>query len=210
MKISVAIVEDDENYNNTLKKIIDFQEDMFCAAQFFNGTDAKNELQNLAPDVILMDIQLQDMLGITIINDFKTHLPNSQFIMCTSFEDDEKIFSSFQAGANGYLIKGESMDKILSSIREIYSGGAPMTFSIAKKVLQYFQKPKRNCDHLHDLTKTELEVLEFLSRGFQYKEIADQKFISIDTVKKHINNMYRKLQVNNKVEAINVLKDQGF
>ena len=93
MKISVAIVEDDKNYNNALKKIIDFQEDMFCSAQFFNGKNAKNELENLAPDVILMDIQLQDMLGISIIEELKKSMPNSQFIMCTSFEDDEKIFS---------------------------------------------------------------------------------------------------------------------
>lgn len=203
MKISVAIVEDDKNYNNALKKIIDFQEDMFCSAQFFNGRDAKNELQDLAPNVVLMDIQLQDMLGITVIEDLKDSMPNSQFIMCTSFEDDEKIFSSLRAGATGYLIKGESMEKILHSIREINSGGAPMSFSIAKRVLKHFQKSKSEINELHSLTKTESEVLEFLAQGFLYKEIADKKYISIDTVKKHINNMYRKLQVSNKVEAVN-------
>ncbi len=203
MKISVAIVEDDKNYNNALKKIIDFQEDMFCSAQFFNGKNAKNELENLAPDVILMDIQLQDMLGISIIEELKKSMPNSQFIMCTSFEDDEKIFSSLRAGATGYLIKGESMERILYAIREINSGGAPMSFSIAKRVLQHFQKTKADAVDLNCLTKTEVEVLELLAQGFLYKEIADKKFISIDTVKKHINNMYRKLQVSNKVEAVN-------
>lgn len=205
MKISVVIVEDDKNYNNALKKIIDFQEDMFCSAQFFNGKDAKNSLTDLSPDVVLMDIQLQDMLGIDVIEKLKSAMPNSQFIMCTSFEDDEKIFSSLRAGATGYLIKGESMEKILNSIREISFGGAPMSFSIAKRVLEHFQKTKTEIDDLNKLTKSEVEILELLSKGFLYKEIADKKFVSIDTVKKHISNMYRKLQVSNKTEAINKL-----
>jgi len=203
MKISVVIVEDDVNYNNALKKIIDFQKDMFCEAQFFNGKEARRELKNLSPDVILMDIQLQDRSGISIIEDLKNSMPNSQFIMCTSFEDDEKIFSSLRAGATGYLIKGESMEKILQSIREINSGGAPMSFSIAKRVLQHFQKKNIELTELNNLTKSETEILELLAQGFLYKEIADKKCISIDTVKKHISNMYRKLQVNNKVEAVN-------
>ena len=203
MKISVAIVEDDENYNNTLRKIINFQEDMFCAAQFFNGKEARKKLQNLSPDVVLMDIQLQDMLGINIIEDLKDEIPNSHFIMCTSFEDDEKLFLSLQAGATGYLIKGESMERILNAIREIKNGGAPMSFSIAKRVLQHFQKVKKEDDVLNQLTKSELEILEFLAKGLLYKEIADKKCISIETVKKHISNIYRKLQVNNKVEAVN-------
>ena len=203
MKISVAIVEDDENYNNTLKKIIDFQQDMFCAAQYFTGKNAKQYLENLEPDVVLMDIQLPDMLGITIIEDLKEKMPHSHFIMCTSFEDDDKLFSSLQAGATGYLIKGESMEKILNSIREIKNGGAPMSFSIAKRVLQHFQKKNSTENNLSDLTKSELDILEFLAKGFLYKEIADKKCISIDTVKKHISNIYRKLHVNNKVEAVN-------
>lgn len=203
MKISVAIVEDDENYNNTLKKIIDFQQDMFCAAQYFTGKNAKQYLENLEPDVVLMDIQLPDMLGITIIEDLKEKMPHSHFIMCTSFEDDDKLFSSLQAGATGYLIKGESMERILNSIREIKNGGAPMSFSIAKRVLQHFQKKNSTENNLSDLTKSELDILEFLAKGFLYKEIADKKCISIDTVKKHISNIYRKLQVNNKVEAVN-------
>lgn len=203
MKISVAIVEDDENYNNTLKKIIDFQQDMFCAAQYFTGKNAKQYLENLEPDVVLMDIQLPDMLGITIIEDLKEKMPHSHFIMCTSFEDDDKLFSSLQAGATGYLIKGESMERILNSIREIKNGGAPMSFSIAKRVLQHFQKKNSTENNLSDLTKSELDILEFLAKGFLYKEIADKKCISIDTVKKHISNIYRKLHVNNKVEAVN-------
>ena len=203
MKTTVAIVEDDKNYNNALQKIIDFQEDMQCVAQFYNGKDAMNDLVDVAPDVVLMDIQLQDLSGIDIVAKLKQEMPNTQFVMCTSFEDDEKIFSALRAGATGYLVKGESMDKIITAITEVHQGGAPMSFAIAKRVLQHFQQSKAELEALDKLTVTEKEVLELLAQGLLYKEIADQKCVTIDTIKKHIGNMYRKLQVSNKTEAIN-------
>lgn len=203
MSISIAIVEDEKNYNNALKKVINYQDDMRVAAQFFDGSTALKNLPDIAPDVVMMDIQLQDMLGIEIIEKLRKDLPNTQFIMCTSFEDDEKIFNSLKAGAMGYLIKGESMDKILSSIRDVYNGGAPMSLSIARRVLSHFEKKLPENKDFDELTDREKEILELLSQGLLYKEIADQKFISIDTVKKHVGNIYRKLHVSNKVEAIN-------
>lgn len=203
MSISIAIVEDEKNYNNALKKIINYQDDMKVVAQFFDGNEALKNLSDISPDVVMMDIQLQDMLGIEIIEKLKKEMPKTQFIMCTSFEEDEKIFNSLKAGATGYLIKGESMDKILSSIRDVYNGGAPMSFSIARKVLQHFERKLPEIQGFDELTDREKEILELLSQGLLYKEIADKKFISIDTVKKHVGNIYRKLHVNNKVEAIN-------
>ncbi|MXS71936.1 response regulator [Flavobacteriaceae bacterium W22] len=203
MSISIAIVEDEKNYNNALKKVINYQDDMMVVAQFFDGKTALHELFGLSPDVVMMDIQLQDMLGIDVISKIKKELPNTQFIMCTSFEDDEKIFSSLKAGAMGYLVKGESMDKILSSIRDVYNGGAPMSFAVARKVLSHFERKHSEVEEWDELTEREKEVLELLAEGLLYKEIADKKFISIDTVKKHVGNIYRKLHVNNKVEAIN-------
>ncbi|KQS93554.1 response regulator transcription factor [Chryseobacterium sp. Leaf394] len=203
MSISIAIVEDEKNYNNALKKVIDYQDDMKVIAQFFNGKNALDDLSLYSPDVVMMDIQLQDMLGIDVISKIKKDLPKTQFIMCTSFEDDEKVFSSLKAGATGYLVKGESMDKILSSIRDVYSGGAPMSFSIARKVLSHFERKNTDQNDCEELTKRETEIVELLSAGLLYKEIADKIFISIDTVKKHVGNIYRKLHVNNKVEAIN-------
>ncbi|WP_080777796.1 response regulator [Chryseobacterium phocaeense] len=203
MSISIAIVEDEKNYNNALKKVINYQDDMRVAAQFFDGNDALRNLPDISPDVVMMDIQLQDMLGIEIIEKLRKEMPKTQFIMCTSFEDDEKIFNSLKAGAMGYLIKGESMDKILSSIRDVYNGGAPMSLSIARRVLSHFEKKIPDTKDFDDLTEREKEILELLSQGLLYKEIADQKCISIDTVKKHVGNIYRKLQVSNKVEAIN-------
>lgn len=203
MSISIAIVEDEKNYNNALKKVINYQKDMKVVGQFFDGNDALKNLPDLSPNVVMMDIQLQDMLGIEIIDKLKKEMPETHFIMCTSFEDDEKIFNSLKAGAMGYLVKGESMDKILSSIRDVYNGGAPMSFSIARKVLQHFEKKLPEIKGFDELTKREQEILELLSQGFLYKEIADQKCISMDTVKKHVGNIYRKLHVSNKVEAIN-------
>jgi NarL family two-component system response regulator LiaR len=203
MSISIAIVEDEKNYNNALKKVINYQNDMKVVAQFFDGDSALKQLSDISPDVVMMDIQLQDMLGIEIIEKLRKDMPNTQFIMCTSFEDDEKIFNSLKAGAMGFLVKGESMDKILSSIRDVYNGGAPMSFSIARKVLKHFEKKLPEIKGFDELTVREKEVLELLSQGLLYKEIADKTFISIDTVKKHVGNIYRKLHVSNKVEAIN-------
>lgn len=203
MSISIAIVEDEKNYNNALKKIINYQNDMKVTAQFFDGSTALKKLPEIFPNVVMMDIQLPDMLGIEIIQHLRKDMPDTQFIMCTSFEDDEKIFNSLKAGAMGYLVKGESMDKILSSIRDVYNGGAPMSFSIARKVLKHFEKKLPEIKGFDELTEREKEILELLSQGLLYKEIADQKCISIDTVKKHVGNIYRKLHVSNKVEAIN-------
>ncbi|WP_228376004.1 response regulator [Chryseobacterium aquaticum] len=160
MSISIAIVEDEKNYNNALKKVIDYQTDMKVIAQFFDGNTALKNLYDLSPDVVMMDIQLQDMLGIDIIEKLRKGLPQTQFIMCTSFENDEMIFNSLKAGAMGYLIKGESMDKILSSIRDVYNGGAPMSFSIARRVLSHFERNTIEIKEFEELTKRETEIVE--------------------------------------------------
>ncbi|WP_374173517.1 response regulator [Flavobacterium tructae] len=203
MKIQVAIVEDDKNYNQALKNIIDFQQDMECVAQFFNGKNALQKLEALEPDVVLMDIQLQDLSGIDLVFKLTDVMPGTTFVMCTSFENDEKIFSALRAGASGYLVKGDPLDKIIQAIQEAHKGGAPMSFAIAKRVLQHFQETKVQVQTLSSLTVTEKEVLDLLAQGLLYKEIANKKNVTIDTIKKHIGNIYRKLQVSNKIEAIN-------
>ncbi|MBF4518207.1 response regulator transcription factor [Flavobacterium sp. ANB] len=209
MKIRVAIVEDDKNYNQALKNIIDFQKDMECVAQFFNGKNALQKLEAIEPDVVLMDIQLQDLSGIDIVFKLTELMPGTTFVMCTSFENDEKIFSALRAGASGYLVKGDPLDKIIQAILEAHKGGAPMSFAIAKRVLQHFQETKVQVQSLALLTVTEKEVLELLAQGLLYKEIADKKNVTIDTIKKHIGNIYRKLQVSNKIEAINKFNNKN-
>jgi len=209
MKIRVAIVEDDKNYNQALKNIIDFQQNMECVAQFFNGKNASQKLEGIEPDVVLMDIQLKDLSGIDIVFKLTELMPGTSFIMCTSFENDEKIFSALRAGASGYLVKGDPLDKIVQAILEAHKGGAPMSFGIAKRVLQHFQETKVQVQTLSLLTVTEKEVLELLSQGLLYKEIADKKSVTMDTIKKHIGNIYRKLQVSNKIEAINKFNNKN-
>lgn len=209
MKIRVAIVEDDKNYNQALKNIIDFQEDMECVAQFFNGKNALQKLEAVEPDVVLMDIRVRDLSGIDIVFKLTELMPGTTFVMCTSFENDEKIFSALRAGASGYLVKGDPLDKIIQAILEAHQGGAPMSFAIAKRVLQHFQESKVQVQSLMLLTVTEKEVLELLALGLLYKEIADKKNVTIDTIKKHIGNIYRKLQVSNKIEAINKFNNKN-
>ena len=207
IEITVAIVEDEKHYNNALKKIIDYDADLRCVGQFYTGNEALNHLVTLKPNVVLMDIKLPDMSGIEIMSKIKPQLEDTQFMMCTSFEDDEHIYDSLIFGAAGYLIKGESMDKIISSIKDVHKGGAPMSFGVAKRVLNYFREEKSEFNnHLNDLSKSEHEILELLAQGLLYKEIADKKDVTIDTIKKHVGNIYRKLHVINKVEAINILK----
>lgn len=208
MKISVIIVEDDKNYNNTLKRVIDYHEDLQCIGQFYSGKTAIEGIPVLKPDVVIMDFQLQDFSGSEIIFRIRKQIPDTSFIMCTNFEDEETIFNSLRAGAVGYLIKGETLDKIVSSIIDAKTGGAPMSNDIARKVLHYFENQQVDNDQFSKLTTTEIEIISLLCEGFQYKEIAAKKFVSVETIKKHISNIYRKLGVNNKVEAINIFKNK--
>lgn len=209
MKIKIAIVEDEKTYSNMLKKIIDYQDDLECVAQFFNGKTAIENLQNSSPEVVLMDVQLQDMLGTEVVKKLKPLLPNTKFIMCTTYEDEEVIFEALKNGASGYLLKDESLQKIIQSIKDSLHGSSPMSNSIAQKVFKFFQKIGIENKELESLSDRELEILKLLSKGFLYKEIADQKCISIDTVKKHIGHIYRKLHVANKIEAVNKFKNNS-
>lgn len=207
MKIRIAIVEDEKTYSNALKKIINYQDDLTCIAQFFNGKDAIENLEIYHPEIVLMDIQLQDMLGTEVVKEVKPQLPDAKFIMCTTYEDEEMIYEALKNGASGYLLKDESMQRITDSIRDAANGSSPMSNLIAQKVLQFFQKKQTAEKDLETLTEKETEIIKLLSEGFLYKEIADQKCISIDTVKKHIGSIYRKLHVANKIEAVNKFKN---
>jgi len=204
MAITVIVIEDDLHYNNALKKVIDYDEELVCIGQYFRGKEALQNLTTLNADIAIVDINLPDYNGIQILEAVADQQLSTQFIMCTNLEDDEYIFQALKAGAVGYLLKGESMQRIIDAIKEAHTGGAPMTISIARKVMNHFSNGKSKTKAPdYALTATENEVLQLLAEGLLYKEIAQKKFVSIDTVKKHIGNIYRKLQVSNKVEAIN-------
>ncbi len=200
--IRVAILEDEKNYNFILKKIIDFERDMTCCGQFYNGGDALKELSKTKPNVVITDIRLPDMLGYEVVSKLKPEMEETHFVMCTSFEQEEHIFNALKAGASGYLVKGEKMEKIIESIILVCQGGAPMSNSIAQQVLNYFRQQSVASEEINQLTHTQIDVLNLLTDGFMYKEIADKRNVTIDTIKKHVGQIYKKLHVANKAEAI--------
>lgn len=158
-------------------------------------------------DVVLMDLELPKMSGAECIHLLKDRKSTTQFIAFTVFGDDQNVFNALRAGATGYILKTEPHDKIFEAVQLVLSGGSPMTPSISRMVIDYFQNPvhiKINPDL--ELTKRECEILELLDKGKKYKEIAEELFISIDTVRTHIRNIYIKLEVNNKTSAINKYK----
>jgi DNA-binding NarL/FixJ family response regulator len=205
MDISIAIVEDNHDIRQALEQIITMSGgfDLVCSCE--NGEDALVKLPIYLPKIILMDINLGGMTGIEVVKELKPHHPEMLFMMCTIYEEDEKIFEALKAGASGYIIKKTAPSKLLEAIKELDQGGAPMSSQIARKVVTAFQsKPTVAAEGLVELlTKRELEILEMLASGLVYKEISEKLYISSETVRKHVYNVYNKLHVSNRVEAVN-------
>ncbi|MBK8622613.1 MAG: response regulator transcription factor [Saprospiraceae bacterium] len=209
MKIKVAILEDLKEVALLLKESLNEQEDMSCTQVYHNAEDAMQFLVHNPADILIVDIGLPRASGIEAIRYLTQHCPVMQFCMFTVYEDDEKIFSSLQAGAKGYVLKSSSTARIVDSIRELYAGGSPMSPSIARRIIDVFKKMELTpVVKVLPLTTRELELLEQLSKGLLYKEIADRLGITTGTVKQHIHKIYDKLQVTNKTEAINKYLDR--
>jgi len=173
-----------------------------CNLTFSSAEQALEQLPGSCPDVALMDIHLPGMNGIEAVRKLKTQCPHTQFIMSTIYEDDENIFESLKAGASGYLLKKTAPSKILDAIIEVVEGGSPMSSQIARKVIASFQK-KDSIDEVDMLTPREKEVLKSLAKGLRYKEIADEFNVSMETIRSHARNIYEKLQVQSRTEALN-------
>jgi DNA-binding NarL/FixJ family response regulator len=206
-EISVCIVDDNKQLRSALEEIITMSDGYKCVATISTAEQAIQQIPLLNPDVVLMDINLGGAeSGIDCVRILKPQTPATNFMMCTVYEEDEKIFEALSAGASGYILKKTAPGKLLESIRELYQGGAPMSSQIARKVVAAFQnKPATPEIHgrLDQLTNREREILEQLSKGLMYKEIAAQLFLSPETVRKHVYHIYEKLHVNNRVEAVN-------
>lgn len=171
-------------------------------ASFTDAERATDELEAWQPDIVIMDINLPGMNGIECIRKVKSQCPDTQFIMFTIYEDDEKVFEALAAGASGYLLKKTPLGRICESLVELHSGGSPMSTQIARKVINRLRVDERS-NNVEILSVRENEVLQFLAKGFLYKEIADKLSISTSTVRQHIHRIYDKLHVQNRTEAIN-------
>lgn len=201
--ISVAIVEDNHDIRSAMELLINGSEGYACIGAFNNAEMALEKVPQLLPNVVLMDFNLPGINGIECIARLKTEYPDMQFMMLTVYEDDDKIFMALESGASGYILKKTSPGDLLDAIRELHDGGSPMSSQIARRVVAYFQKQAKPNPALEALTSREKEILDQLSKGFLYKEIAGNLFISIETVRRHVHNIYEKLHVRSRTDAVN-------
>jgi DNA-binding NarL/FixJ family response regulator len=202
--IRVAIVEDDDDIRRTLALLIDGSEGFRCVGEYADCESALARVQADAPDVVLMDIRLPGMSGIEGVARVRRLLPESDVVMLTILKDDELVFEALRAGATGYLVKDVGTDRILEAIREVRAGGAPMSSTIARRIVQSFRAASAS-----PLSARETDVLAELCKGSSYREIGSALHVSEDTVHFHIKNIYKKLQVHSKSEAVaKALKDR--
>jgi DNA-binding NarL/FixJ family response regulator len=200
--INVAIVEDEDEVREGLALLINGSEGFRCVLTYANAESALPGILESKPDVVLMDINLPGMSGIECIRKLKLRQPDLPTMMLTVYDDDEKIFESLKSGASGYLLKTTRPSKLLEAIQELYYGGSPMSSRIARKVVETFQAMGPSAKETENLSRRELEVLSYLAKGYRYREIAETLFISIETVRTHLRNIYEKLHVRSRGEAV--------
>ena len=202
MPITVSIVEDNDKLRGTLARVINRADGFRCVSDYANAEDALKDLPTARPEVVLMDINLPGMNGVECVRQLKQLLPQTQVMMLTVYEDTENIFNALTAGASGYMLKRTSTKELLEAIQEVHRGGSPMTMHIARKVVQSFQRTTATAPSGDNLSEREQQVLDLLSQGLMYKEIADKLEISYETVHTYIRRIYEKLQVRTRTEAV--------
>jgi DNA-binding NarL/FixJ family response regulator len=200
--IKIAIVEDNNTLRSSLESLFNRTEGIRCVASLSNLLNVVSQVGATLPDIILMDIGLPNISGIEGVRTVKTHFPTIHVLMFTVFDDDENIFDAIRAGASGYLLKKTPPAEIVDAVRDLYHGGAPMTSSIARKVIHSFQAAPATTVADYALTVRENEILYSLVDGLSYKKIAEKYCVSISTIRTHICNIYHKLHVNSKAEAV--------
>ncbi len=209
MSIAVSIVEDDAKVRASLAKLIDGSPGFRCLSQHPSAESALQELPRSNPEVVLMDINLPGLSGVECVRRLKPLLPAAQIIMLTVYQNTEHIFKALEAGATGYLLKQTPPADLLSAIRDVHSGGSPMSSHIARKIVQSFQKTAPATQPQENLSPRETQVLELLSRGFLYKEIGESLGLTYATVHTHIRHIYEKLHVRSRTEAVARHLSQG-
>ena len=199
---SIAIIEDDEKIRQYIGEQIQLNIDVKELRSFGDAESALKELAANPVDIALFDINLPGMSGIDCIQRLKIIHPRMQMMVLTVYDNTDNIFDALKAGATSYLLKNTSPEKIIEAIEEVKNGGSPISSQIARKVIDAFTLKEKTNDYFQQLSRREQEMLEQLSKGFRYKEIADKLFVSLETVRTHIRNVYDKLQVNSRVEAL--------
>ena len=199
--IRIIIAEDLQEIREGLVQVLTRQDDFVVVAAFSNGQEAMPGIIESQPDIVIMDINMPGISGIDCIREIRDECPDTQFMIFTIYENDEKIVDALAAGASGYLLKKTPPEKMIEAIIELHHGGSPMSSQIARKVIGFFKQAKPE-DNIQ-LTKKENEILLLLSKGFLYKEIAGKLSITMGTVTQHIHHIYEKLHVANRTEAIN-------
>lgn len=202
MQTTIAIVEDDADICEDLAKMVGETDDLTCVCTCRNGKAALSRIPKFSPDLIIMDIQLPDMTGIECTAKLKRLLPRALVMMFTIRDDEEQIFRALEAGASGYIIKGTEPAEMFRALRELARGGSPMSPEIARKVVSSFHKPDAAEKITEPLTPREREVMSFLVEGLMSKEIADRLFINVETVNYHLKQIYQKMQVRSRTEAV--------
>jgi DNA-binding NarL/FixJ family response regulator len=202
MPIRVSIVEDLAEIREGLVDLVRSDRELLMIGSFEDAESAVQKLPDLQADIVIMDINLPGMSGIDCIKTVKEKCPGTQFMMFTVYENDDKVLQAMQAGATGYLLKRTKPEQIVESIKELNQGGSPMSSNIARKLLNIFLHEKK-ATKKEMLSDRENEVLQLLADGLLYKEIADRLFIGHGTVRQHLHNIYEKLHVHNRTEAVN-------
>jgi DNA-binding NarL/FixJ family response regulator len=207
MPVTVAIVEDDSRIQKSLRLMLTTDPGVLCVGAFGTAASAIASIPPLNPDVVFMDVHLPDHSGIEVVRFLAATPRPPQIVMLTSYDDSEAIFNSLSAGASGYLLKPIRTSELLAAVRDVHSGGAPMTGAIARKVVQAFARPVvQPAPATEDLSPREQEILALLSEGFLYKEIADRLNVAYATVRTHIERIYQKLHVRSRSQAVASLK----
>jgi DNA-binding NarL/FixJ family response regulator len=199
--IKVAIVEDNKTTREGLETIINLAQGYQCVCACATAEEALRLIPQHQPDVVLMDIQLPNMSGVECVAQLKELAPAAQVIMVTVYEDPDRIFGALRAGACGYLLKRATPEQILSAVREVQQGGAPMSGEIARKVIAHFQDQEAATAQVENLSTREREVLDLLVHGFSNKEIAERLSVTVEAIRWHLKRIYQKLHVHSRTSA---------
>ncbi|MBK7854467.1 MAG: response regulator transcription factor [Bacteroidetes bacterium] len=201
--IQLAIVEDDKEILQSLINLISEDKEIVVVNKFCNAEDLISNFTDLNADVVLMDIGLPGKNGIQAVAELKPKKPHVQFVMCTIYDDEQKVFDALCVGATGYILKNSSPSELSEAIKIVYRGGSMMSATIARKVVESFQKRKVQANEAANLSPKQWEILNYLDQGFRYKEIADKMNLSFETVRTYCRNIYDVLQVHSRTDALN-------